>query len=37
MLQLESVWSQAACMLFLSTDGAALGKANTDLEFEATW
>lgn len=37
MLQLESGWSQAACMLCLSTDGAALGKADMDLEFEATW
>ena len=37
MLQLESGWSQAACMLFRSTDGAALGKADIDLEVEATW
>lgn len=37
MLQLASGWSQAACMLFPSTDGAALGKANMDLELKATW
>jgi hypothetical protein len=37
MLQLESGWSWAACMLLPSTDGAALGKADVDLEFKATW
>lgn len=37
MLQLASGWSQAACMLFPSTDGAALGKADMDLELKGTW
>lgn len=37
MLQLESVWSQAACMLFSSTDGAALGKVDIVLELKAMW
>lgn len=37
MLQLESGWSQAACMLFPSIDGIALGKADMDLEFKAMW
>lgn len=37
MLQLVSGWNQAACMLFSSADGVALGKADMDLEFKATW
>lgn len=37
MLQLESVWGQAACMLFSSTDGAALGKVDIVLELKAMW
>lgn len=35
MLQLESGLSQSDCMLFSSVDGAALGKADMDLEFKA--
>ena len=34
MLQLESGLSQSACMLFSSSGGAALGKADMDLDFK---
>lgn len=36
MLQLDSGWSQAACMLLPSTGGETLGKADMGLEFKAT-